>query len=123
MHIANEQPDPRAVIRGANARSVGVMGIRAVAAGALASTIDRNVKPNSAEQRDYERAAAFRAIAAELNISPAVLAHQSALSMAGVDTVVLGVKNRKELKQCLQAATAPELDSLLVRRIDAAVAA
>lgn len=35
--------------------------------------------------------------------STAALAHRYALSMAGVDTVVLGVRNRAELRDCLAA--------------------
>lgn len=51
----------------------------------------------------------------------AFLAHQYALSMPGVDTVVLGVKNRDELHDCLAAADAEPLDEELIKRIDAAV--
>ena len=50
-----------------------------------------------------ERAAPFRALCAELGVDPALLAHRYALDMEGVDTVVLGVKNRAELAQCLEA--------------------
>jgi len=63
------------------------------------------VKAKSAEQRDYERAAGFRAIAAELGIALATLAHRYALSMDGVDAIVFGVENRAELGQCLAAGS------------------
>jgi aryl-alcohol dehydrogenase-like predicted oxidoreductase len=56
-----------------------------------------------------------------MGISPAQLAHQYALSMPGVETVVLGVKNREELAECLAAEAAPDIEEALVRRIDAAV--
>jgi aryl-alcohol dehydrogenase-like predicted oxidoreductase len=121
MAIAAEKPDPRAVIQQARDQSVGVMGIRAVAAGSLTSAIDRSVAANSREQIDFDRAAAFRSIAAEMAISPAQLAHHYALSMPGVDTVVLGVKNREELAECLAAEAAPNLDASLIQRIDAVV--
>ena len=42
-----------------------------------------------------------------MHTSAAALAHRYALSMPGVDTVVLGVKNRQELKECLQAEALP----------------
>jgi len=42
--------------------------------------------------------------------------------MGGVDTVVLGVKNRDELRECVAAAEAGPLDVAMVRSIDAAVA-
>jgi len=97
------------------------MGVRAVAAGSLTSGFDRSVAADSREQLDFDRAAPFRSIAAEMGISPAQLAHQYALSMPGVETVVLGVKNREELAECLAAEVAPDLDTSLVARIDAAV--
>lgn len=109
MAISNEVPSPREVVRAAADKGLGVMGIRAVAAGALAAEIDRDVKPNSAEARDFERAEQFRAFARERDTSAAALAHRYALSMPAVDTVVLGVKNRQELKECLQAESLPRL--------------
>ena len=53
---------------------------------------------------------------------PAALAHRYALSMSGVDSVVLGVKNRAELAECVRAAAQGPLDADLVTAIDAAVA-
>ena len=67
---------------------------------------------------DYARAAPFRALCAELGEDPAMIAHRYALGMAGVDTVVLGVKNRAELRQCLEAEAQGALDAALVTRID-----
>jgi len=121
MAICQEKADPRAVIRAAQAAGVGVMGIRAVAAGALTNAIDRDVKPDSAERHDFNRAQGVRTIAAELGVSIAFLAHQYALSMPGVDTVVLGVKNREELAECLAAEAAGPLEDALIARIDEAV--
>ena len=87
-----EEADHRGIIETASAQGCGVMGIRAVAAGSLTDQIDRAVKAHSPEQRDFERAAAFRELAQELGVSVAQLAHQYALNMSSVDTVVLGVK-------------------------------
>lgn len=119
MAISDELPDPRSVISAAHRAGIGVMGIRAVAAGALAAAIDREVKPHSAEARDFQRAALFRTLAAERGSSPAALAHRYALSMPGVDTVVLGVKNREELSECLLAEAAPRLSETEMSDIDA----
>ena len=47
---------PRAVIAAARAAGVGVMGIRAVQAGALTSAIDRALPAGHAEVQDYVRA-------------------------------------------------------------------
>jgi aryl-alcohol dehydrogenase-like predicted oxidoreductase len=107
-----EPARPLDVIAAARANGVGVMGIRAVQAGALTAQFDRPVKSTHPDGADYERAAPFRALAAELGTDPALLAHRYALDMDGVDTVVLGVKNRSELAQCLEAEArglSPEL--------------
>ncbi len=111
---------PRAVIAAAHASGVGVMGIRAVQAGALTSAIDRPLPAGHPEMRDYARAEGFRHLAAELGASPAMLAHRYALSL-GVDTLVLGVKNRAELAECVAAAAAGPLPEDLVARIDQSV--
>ena len=113
---------PREIIAGASAVGVGVMGIRAVAAGSLTSALDRSLPADGPEARDFERAANFRAIAAEIGVSPAFLAHQYALSMPGVSTVVLGVKNRAELRECLAAEAAGPLAADLFERLTPTVA-
>jgi aryl-alcohol dehydrogenase-like predicted oxidoreductase len=112
---------PRAVIAAARANGVGVMGIRAVQAGALTSALDRPLPPDHPEVRDYARAAGFRRLAGELDTSPAFLAHRYALSL-GVDTLVLGVKNRTELAECVAAAEAGPLPAALMARVDGSVA-
>ena len=50
---------PRRVIATARANGVGVMGIRAVQAGALTSAIDRPLPDDHPEMRDFARAAVF----------------------------------------------------------------
>ena len=70
---------PRAVIAAAKANGVGVMGIRAVQAGALTAAIDRELPPDHAEVRDYTRAERYRRFCAELGENPAVLAHRYAV--------------------------------------------
>ncbi len=111
---------PRAVIAAARAAGVGVIGIRAVQAGALTSAIDRELPADHAEVRDYARATPLRAICAELGAKPAVIAHRYALAL-DIDTLVLGVKNRHELAECVAAAEAGPLSADLVARIDQAV--
>jgi aryl-alcohol dehydrogenase-like predicted oxidoreductase len=111
---------PRTVIAAARANGIGVMGIRAVQAGALTAAIDRPLPAGHAETRDYGIAAPFRQICAELGANPAVIAHRYALSL-DIDTLVLGVKNRQELAECVAAADAGPLPRELIARIDAAV--
>jgi aryl-alcohol dehydrogenase-like predicted oxidoreductase len=113
---------PRAVMAAARANGVGVMGIRAVQAGALTAAIDRPLPDDHPEVRDYVRAAGFRSLCAELGENPAVLAHRYALSL-DIDTLVLGVKNRRELAECVAAADVGPLPQELMSRVDASVAA
>jgi len=121
MQRYDEPPRPREIIAVAHQRGIGVMGIRAVQAGALTAALDREVPGDHPERRDYQRSAPFRALARELGESPASLAYRYALSMTGVATVVLGVKNRTELRECMTAEARGGLDPALMSRIDAAV--
>jgi aryl-alcohol dehydrogenase-like predicted oxidoreductase len=105
----------------ASAKRIGVMGIRAVQAGALTDQFDRKVTVGSRDAADFARAAGFRRLAAKVGFSPAYLAHRYAISMPHVDTVVLGVKNRTELEECLRAAAAGELEPSFVRAVEASV--
>ena len=113
-----EPAEPRRVIASAKARGVGVMGIRAVQAGALTAALDRPLKDSHPDARDFVRAAPFRDLCASLGVDPALLAHRYALDMDGVDTVVLGVKNRTELSACLEAEAQGPLPTDLKARID-----
>jgi aryl-alcohol dehydrogenase-like predicted oxidoreductase len=111
---------PREVMSAARASGVGIMGIRAVQAGALTAAIDRPLPEDHPEMRDFARAAGFRNLASELDVNPAVLAHRYALSLA-IDTLVLGVKNRQELAECVEAAEAGPLPADLISRIDRSI--
>jgi aryl-alcohol dehydrogenase-like predicted oxidoreductase len=68
--------------------------------------------------RDYDRAAAFRALCGEWGEDPAIIAHRYALHMDGVDTLILGVKNRQELRAAIALEAAGPLDPGQVRAID-----
>ena len=104
----------------ARANGVGIMGIRAVQAGALTAAIDRDLPADHPEVRDYALAAGFRALCAEIGQDPAIVAHRYALGL-DIDTLVLGVKNRAELAGCVTAAEAGPLPADLMARIDATV--
>jgi aryl-alcohol dehydrogenase-like predicted oxidoreductase len=112
-------PRPREIIAAAKAAGAGVMGIRAVQAGALTRAIDRALSPNSPDTRDYDRAAPFRALCETWGEDPAYVAHRYALGIDGVDTLVLGVKNRAELRQCLAAEAAGPLEPDRLAAIEA----
>jgi aryl-alcohol dehydrogenase-like predicted oxidoreductase len=114
-----EPARPREVAAAAKAAGCGVMGIRAVQAGALTRAIDHALSPNQPDAKDYARAAPFRALCDQWGEDPAYIAHRYALGIEGVDTVVLGVKNRAELAQCVAAEAAGPLESDRVAAIDA----
>jgi aryl-alcohol dehydrogenase-like predicted oxidoreductase len=121
LKFYDEPARPREIMAAARARGIGVMGIRAVQAGALTAAIDRDLPADHPETMDYAKAAGFRALCAELGENPAILAHRYALSLP-IDTLVLGVKNRAELAECVAAAKAGPLPADLIVRIDASVA-
>lgn len=121
MKTSVEAARPRDIIAAAQRNGVGVMGIRAVQAGALTDALDRDCPDDSPEMADYQRATAVRAMARALGESTAALAHRYALSMPGVDTVILGVKNREELRDCVDAARRGPLSLDVIAQIDAAV--
>jgi aryl-alcohol dehydrogenase-like predicted oxidoreductase len=114
-----EPAQPRALARAAKQAGIGVMGIRAVQAGALTRAFDRTgFSPNQPDLQDYNRAAPFRALCERWGEDPAAIAHRYALSLPDVDTVVLGVKNRSELAQCLAAEAAGPLDATHMAEIE-----
>ncbi|MEU4424650.1 aldo/keto reductase [Actinoplanes sp. NPDC024001] len=115
------RPDNDEILRVANAHEVPVIGIRAVAAGSLTDALDRALDPRHPAAADFVRAEPFRKLAAEFGESAASLAHRYALSVPGVATVVLGVKNRAELAECVAAEargplTADELRAVAALR-------
>ena len=118
----DEAARPREIIEAAHRRGLAVMGIRAVQAGALTAALDRELPDDHPEVRDFHKAAPFRDLAREVGESPATLAHRYALSMAGVATVVLGVKNRAELRECVEAESRGRLDPEMIGRIDSVAA-
>ena len=113
----------RDIIAASKSTGAGVLGIRPVQGGALTDTLDRDLPSTHGVVTDFNRSAGFRALARELGTSSAALAHRYALSMDGVDTVVLGCKNRTEILECVAAANAGPLEPALMTRIDAAFAA
>ncbi|CDO59589.1 Aldo/keto reductase [Candidatus Phaeomarinobacter ectocarpi] len=119
MRQYEEPAEPRNIIRTAKNNDVGVLGIRAVQAGALTSAIDRVLPDDNAQVTDYAKAEPFRALCKEMGEDPAVVAHRYALGMEGVDSVILGVKNRDELKQLVDAEARGPLEEDVRDRIDA----
>lgn len=117
MNGTGLKPRPRDVMAAAHAAGVGVMGVRAVQAGALTKALDR--ADNSPTSQDFARAARFRALCQTWGEDPALVAHRYALGIEGVDTLVLGVKNVAELDQALEAERLGALDAEQVGAIEA----
>ena len=69
--------------------------------------MDREPHPSGRDKPDfddYEKAEPFRKLAKQWGESPASLAHRYALSIQKVSSVILGVKNTKELQECIEAS-------------------
>lgn len=114
----HQPPEPRNIIKQAKANDVGVIGIRAVQAGALTAKFDRELSAEDLDMQDYTRAEPWRKLCSELQENPAVLAHRYALAMEGVDTVVLGVKNTTELREIVDGINKGALSTEIISKID-----
>jgi len=110
----SEKSDPSRVLLECQKQDIPILAIRAVQAGALTSSMDREPHPSGLDKADFidfERALPFRNLANEWDESPASLAHRFALSVKKVSSVVLGVKNRQELQECIDAESRGKLSS------------
>ncbi|MEU8661125.1 aldo/keto reductase [Actinoplanes philippinensis] len=122
IHGDTARPDNAGLVRTAADAGVAVTAIRVVAAGSLTDALDRDVPADHPAAVDFTRAAPFRDLAASFGESPASLAHRYALSVPGVATVILGVKNRTELAECLTAEARGPLTPDELKAIDALTA-
>ena len=119
---ANGRPDNLRIRTVAAAQGVSVMGIRPLAAGALADRLDRAPAADPVAAADHDRAGGFRALARAEGISAAHLAHRYALSLPDVATVIVGAKNRRELAECLAAEAAGPLSEDELAAVEASCA-
>jgi aryl-alcohol dehydrogenase-like predicted oxidoreductase len=119
---ADHSPDNARVRARASETGIPIVGIRAVAAGSLTDGLDREVDADHPAARDFAAAEAFRRLAADRGEPAAVLAHRYALSMPELATVVLGVKNRDELAECVAAEAAGPLTADEMRAVEATAA-
>jgi aryl-alcohol dehydrogenase-like predicted oxidoreductase len=115
---SHDQPDNRRILAAAAAAGVAVMGIRAIAAGALADRLDRDAPDTDPAAVDYRRASGFRELARTKGVSAGELAHRYALSLPGVSTVIVGAKSRVELAGCLAAEAAGPLRAEELREVE-----
>lgn len=114
--------DGRKILDACLKHGIPALAIRAVQAGALTSAMDRNLPADDADQRDFDRAVGFRKLAASWGQTPARLAHRYSLAIEGPSSVILGVKNREELIECVEAESDPRLTPAECQQIEAACA-
>jgi len=110
----DENFHPNVILEECQKNDLSILAIRAVQAGALTGSMDREPHPSGFDKKDFDdylRAEPFRELAGKWNESPASLAHRYALSIPKVGSVILGVKNRDELKECIKAEEKGELTS------------
>ncbi len=116
--------DPQKILTESQEAGVPILGIRAVQAGALTLEMDREPHPSGFDIKDFEdyvKAEPFRQLASKWKMNPSILAHRYALSVEKVSSVILGVKNRKELLDCIEAESLGELDQGQISEIDTAM--
>ena len=116
--------DPQKILTESQKVGVPILGIRAVQAGALTLKMDREPHPSGFDIRDfedYDKAEPFRKLASEWKMNPSTLAHRYALSAEKVSSVILGVKNRSELLDCIKAESLGELNQDQISTIDTAL--
>ena len=117
----SENFNPHSVLSACQHHKIPILAIRAVQAGALTSAMDRLPHSSGFDQSDFEdfrKAQPFRDLASDWNESPASLAHRYALSMRDVSSVFLGVKNRKELIECIEAEERGTLSQVEIQQIE-----
>ena len=116
--------DPQKILTESQKVGVPILGIRAVQAGALTLEMDREPHPSGFDIKDfedYDKAEPFRKLASEWKMNPSTLAHRYALSAEKVSSVILGVKNRSELLDCIKAESLGELNQDQISTIDTAL--
>ena len=114
MAYVSETFNPEIILKECQNKDIPILAIRAVQAGALTSSMDREPHPSGFDKKDFNgfaKAAPFRQLAQEWGESPASLAHRFALSIPKVSSVILGVKNKTELGECLQAEAMGKLNT------------
>ncbi len=110
----SETFDPLVILEECQNKDIPILAIRAVQAGALTAAMDRQPHASGFDAKDFDdflKAAPFRQLAEEWGESPASLAHRYALSVPKVSSVILGVKNKTELEECLKAETMGKLSA------------
>ena len=100
--------DQHAAVRRAEARGLGVVAIRPLAAGLLADEVDRPIEPASDMSLMRARASRLRFLLDDpRRPTLSATALRYVLAQTGVHTVVPGVKNSAEIIDAIEAADLP----------------
>ena len=89
---------------------IGIIGIRAHAAGALVDKLDRDVTPDSEVARDFARSRKLTFLKKEPCATLSQVALRFCLDDPRIATVVPGVKNLAELEEIAACSELPPLD-------------
>ena len=117
----SENFNPSSILSECQKHHIPILAIRAVQAGALTSSMDRLPHSSGFDQsdfQDFEQAKPFRDLANDWDESPASLAYRYALSIADISSVILGVKNRTELLECIEAEAKGILSEVEIQEIE-----
>ena len=117
----SKKPNPNIILKECQDKDIPILAIRAVQAGALTSKMDREPHSSGRDKPDfidYEKAKPFRVLAKEWGESPASLAHRYTLSIQKVSSVILGVKNTKELQECIEAESKDNLNEAQLKELE-----
>ena len=109
----SKKPNPNLILEECQNKNIPILAIRAVQAGALTSSMDRKPNPSGLDKADFDdfdKALPFRELSERWGESPASLAYRYALSIEKVSSVILGIKNREELKECVFAEDKSKLN-------------
>ena len=120
----SKKPNPNRILEECQDKDIPILAIRAVQAGALTSKMDREPHPSGRDKPDfidYEKAKPFRVLAKEWGESPASLAHRYTLSIQKVSSVILGVKNTKELQECIEAESKDNLNEAQLKELEGSI--
>jgi aryl-alcohol dehydrogenase-like predicted oxidoreductase len=106
-----DDADQKLSLQTAQRYDVGVIGIRAHAAGALADRLDRKVAAGSDVARDFERARKFMDLRKTPFRTLSQVALRFCLDHPAIGTVVPGFKNAGEVEDAVACAGLPALSA------------
>lgn len=109
--VGFDDVDQKRALQAAQRHDVGVIGIRAHAAGALADRLDREVAANSDVARDFRQARMFMDLRKDPFRTLSQVALRFCLDQPAIATVVPGFKNAAEIEDAVACSSLPALNA------------